>query len=248
MGLASVSGTLNTSTSTTSFSTNDIRSAASSDGTQFWATGSSSGVRYFGSVGASSTGTQVSAATNTRMARIAFDGRLYFSTAAGTPGGYTEGAAFPTSGAGPDTAVATAPLSSPYTFAMADMDASGTLTPGDRLYVSDDQTGGNSVTRYTYSGSAWTSATPLDPSISDIRNIVATVTAPNTVALYGTRATAGVSNPNSSFLHEHCEIDRSWVWLAHLAIACHAGFVHRFIVDGLAGLSVSRHTLAPTMA
>ena len=83
MARIDAAGNVDTTTALTDYSTgNNPRSAASTNGTDFWVSGGAGGVRYatFGTT----TSTQVSTTlTNIRGTAI-FDGQLYISTASGT--------------------------------------------------------------------------------------------------------------------------------------------------------------------
>jgi hypothetical protein len=145
----------------------------------------SQGVHYFPTSGPSF-GTQVSAGANIRGATIGFDNRLYFSTAGSTQTGlagiYTEAQALPTN-ANPASDVpvvsalfAASKLGGIY---LADVNGTGVLSNGDRLYFIDDGTvggagtGGLYVSTYNtaYPGNHWGTAVRLgDGIISDQPN------------------------------------------------------------------------------
>ena len=83
VGRVDAAGNVDTSTTPTDFSANNIRGASSTDGTSFWVTGAAGGVRY-GLLGASGSLTAVSTTvTNLRSTHI-FDGQLYVSTSSGS--------------------------------------------------------------------------------------------------------------------------------------------------------------------
>jgi hypothetical protein len=69
VGRLAADGTLDTSTSTTALSGNNIRGATTDDGSRFWAVGPG-GVQYFGSPG-SSTSTTINSGINARVPLIA---------------------------------------------------------------------------------------------------------------------------------------------------------------------------------
>jgi hypothetical protein len=171
----------------------------------------SQGVHYFPAPGAS-IGTQVSAAANIRGVTIGFDNRLYFSTAGssqtGLAGIYTEAEALPTQ-ANPasDVPVVSALFSASKLggIYLADVNGTGVLQNGDRLYFIDDGTvggagtGGLYVSTYNtaYPGNHWSTAVRLgDGIISDqpnpqpsaeLRGLAGTVISPTETDLYVTQ-------------------------------------------------------------
>jgi hypothetical protein len=143
----------------------------------------SQGVHYFPSPGPS-IGTQVSNQANIRGATIGFDNRLYYSTAGSTSAGlagiYTEAQALPTDAyANPTSDIpvvsalfAASKLGGIY---LADVNGTGVLSNGDRLYFIDDGTvggagtGGLYVSTYNtaYRGNHWSTAVRLGDGIID---------------------------------------------------------------------------------
>ena len=118
---------------TDAYSANNIRAAASDDGTHFWAVGANSGVRYTTLAGGATT--QLSTVpTNLRYVNI-FNAQLYVSSASGSNIGVnTVGNGLPTAAGQTTTLFPGFPLTaglSPYDFY---------LTPdGNTLYVADDR-------------------------------------------------------------------------------------------------------------
>jgi hypothetical protein len=135
------------------FSTSNIRSAVTTNGTDIWAagTGTQGGTNYI-TAGATGAGTQISTTvTNTRVVNI-FNGQLYTSSASGSNIGInTVGTGTPTT-AGQTTTLlpgfsAQTGLS-PYDF---------TFTDANTLYVADDRTtAGGGIEKWTLSGGTWT--------------------------------------------------------------------------------------------
>ena len=117
-------------------SANDYRGAASDDGTNFWTSGGSLGIRY--SVNGTNVTTVSNTSTNTRVVNI-FNGQLFYSTGSGTDGIYLVGAGKPTAPASPSTIAVGA--TSPYAFSVS--------PDGLTIYVCIS----GKVVRYTYSGS-----------------------------------------------------------------------------------------------
>jgi hypothetical protein len=170
----------------------------------------SQGVHYFPALGPS-LGTQVSAGANIRGVTIGFDNRLYFSTAGSTQTGlagvYTEAQALPTN-ANPasDTPVVSALFSASKLggIYLADVNGTGVLQNGDRLYFIDDGTvggagtGGLYVSTYNtaYPGNHWSTAVRLGDGIiadqpnpqasAQLRGLTGTVISPTETDLYVT--------------------------------------------------------------
>lgn len=153
VGRVSANGTYSlVATSTSFFSGNNIRGAAS-NGTDYWAAGANDGIDYFGT--SAPAATIANTTTNTRAIGI-FAGNLMYSTGSGsTTRGIYQISGMPSSGSNTATQIlATGSTSSAYGFAM---DAGGTI-----MYVADDraftttsaQAGG--IQKYTWNGSAWT--------------------------------------------------------------------------------------------
>lgn len=152
-------GSIDTSTSLNNvFSGNNIRSAASDDGSQFWAVGANSGVVY-ATLGAT-TGLSLNTAlpVNMRVAGI-FGGQLYVTSSASSNNGVVAvGTGLPTTAGQtpallPGFPTATA---SPYDFFFAD---------ADTVYVADDRTNGNGgIQKWVQSGGVWSLAYLLAPA------------------------------------------------------------------------------------
>ncbi|WP_210517096.1 T9SS type A sorting domain-containing protein [Hymenobacter terricola] len=149
IGRVAANGTVDTSTrigdafSGTSASGANIRSAASVDGTSFYAVGSNTGVRYvpFGTTAATATTALATAApTNNRAVGI-YGGNLYVASASGANFGISQvGTGLTT--AGPQTITQlpgfpTATGPSPYAFYFADL--STAVAGVDVVYIADDR-------------------------------------------------------------------------------------------------------------
>jgi hypothetical protein len=170
----------------------------------------SQGVHYFPTPGPS-LGTQVSAGANIRGATIGFDNRLYFSTAGsvstGLAGIYTEAQALPTN---PNPASDVPITHALFTASklggifLADVNGTGVLSNGDRLYFIDDGTVGGSgsgglyVSTYNTGnpGNHWGTPVRLGEGIIDgqpfpqptaqLRGLAGTVISPTETDLYVT--------------------------------------------------------------
>ena len=166
-------GTVDTTTRlNTGFSGNNVRGAASVDGTAFWlsgtaGSGSPAGIFYvpFGMTG----GMQIlSTPNNTRVVAI-YDGQLYASAASGTfVNVFTVGSGLPTTPGQTATSLPGMPTAagpSPYAFALLDRNPD---VPGvDTLYVADDRSlpaGG--VQKWTFDGTTWSLVTTLNSGLS----------------------------------------------------------------------------------
>jgi hypothetical protein len=168
----------------------------------------SEGVHYFPTLGPS-IGTQVSAGANIRGVTIGFDNRLYFSTAGssqtGLAGIYTEAQPLPTD---PDPASDVPVVSALFGASklggiyLDDVNGTGVLQNGDRLYFLDDgtvggaSTGGLYVSTYNtaFPGNHWSTAVRLGDGIvadqpnpqptAQLRGLAGTVISPTETDLY----------------------------------------------------------------
>ncbi len=134
---------------------NNVRGAATNDGTAFWVAGAAGGVRY-AALGAT-TSTQLSTTvTNIRVINI-FDGQLYVSSNKSSCFGISSvGSCLPTTSGQTITLLSGFPTStsSPNGFSLN----------GNTIYVADDRTNGKGgVQKWTYSGSVWSLAYLLAP-------------------------------------------------------------------------------------
>jgi hypothetical protein len=161
IGRTSISDrTIDTSTyfDTTAYSANNIRSAASTDGTEFWASGAGAGGVWYTLLGPQSASTvQVSTSvTNTRNINI-FDGQLYASSASGAFRGVNAvGTGLPTTSGETITLLpgfdpSTSSPQSVYDFFFSN---------ADTLYVADDRSvaSGGGIQKWTFDGSTWSLA------------------------------------------------------------------------------------------
>ncbi len=159
-----MSGNVDTSTALTdAYTANNLRSATSDDGTQFWtagtASGTAGGVRYVAGLGATTSTFLSTTPTNTRVVGI-FGGQLYVSSASLTfQGVSTVGSGLPTT-SGQTTAIlpgfptASGPSSYDYFFA----DAS-------TLYVADDRaSAAGGIQKWTFNGTTWLLQYTLNPA------------------------------------------------------------------------------------
>ena len=148
-------GTVDTSTRLSdAFSAGNIRSAASSDGSSFWATGNNNGARFATLGSTTSTLLNSTAPTNLRVAKI-FNGQLYVSSQSGAFVGINAvGAGLPNT-TGQTVTNLFAQGGSPYDFYIN--------SAGDTVYIADDggvaTTGG--LQKWTKSGSTWSLAYTL---------------------------------------------------------------------------------------
>lgn len=156
IGRVDAAGVIDTTTALTdAASGNNVRSAASVDGSAFWVAGGTGGVRYATLGATTSTPLNSASPTNVRQLNF-FGGQLYASTGSGTTGIYTVGTGTPTTaGQTPAILPGLSGSTGPYSFFFADLDG----TPGvDTLYVADAT---NSTTlglqKFSLSGGTWSS-------------------------------------------------------------------------------------------
>ncbi len=188
-----LAGNVDTSTALgDAYSGNNIRSATSDDGTQFWTAGTAptgGGVR-FATFGATTTTQLSTTITNIRMVRID-SGQLYVSSSTGAfQGVSTVGTGLPTTAGQtitllPGFPTAAGPSAYDYFFADA-----------TTLYVADDRTtalGG--IQKWTFSAGTWTLQYTLNPAASTgCRGLTGSVSG-GVATLYATTTTvAGVNS------------------------------------------------------
>jgi hypothetical protein len=186
---------VDTSTSFTGDSTygnDNARSVASTDGSQFWLSGSNEGVRY-ATLGAT-TSTQINTAspTNNRVVNI-FDGQLYVSSGSGAFQGVSAvGAGLPTTGMQTISLLSGFPTSGTHSandFWFKD---------GNTVYVADDSTFGNGggIQKWTRSGATWSLAYTLlntGAATTAVRGLAGYVDDASNVVLYGTTTQASAN-------------------------------------------------------
>ena len=188
VGVVDVAGNINTSTSTTSFSGNNIRSAISSNGTDIWMAGANTGVVYT-QLGGSGAGTVVSSTnTNNRQINI-FAGQLYASMQSGSNRLMSIDSGLPTGTGQTMTQLPGISTANPFQFFFADLSAS---VPGvDTVYVADD-TGSTGVQKYSLVGGNWV-LTGSAGGASSFRGVTGVVNG-STVTLYATRSSGSGAN------------------------------------------------------
>ena len=191
-------GTVNSSTITETFTSNQIRSAASVDGSGIWAVGNSSGVFYtaFDAEGAYTVVSSTN--TNNRAVNI-FGGQLYLSTSVSASMRIgAVGSGTPTTGSHTTVNLTGIPLSgSPVGFYMADLTAG--VAGLDTLYVADEGTGtgigGGGVKKYSLVSGTWAykgtfPANGTTISATEFLGLTGSVSGGNTVTLFATKRTA----------------------------------------------------------
>jgi hypothetical protein len=155
VGFADVAGVVDTRTAVTAFSGQNIRSAASDDGTGAWLVGSSGGVVYTPLAG-SGAGTVVSASSGNNRSVDIHGGQLYLSSSSGAFRLATVGAGLPRTTGNTTVQVPGGPTgttSSPYQFVLFDLDA--TVAGLDTLYLADDLAGTGGIQKFCLVGGTW---------------------------------------------------------------------------------------------
>ncbi len=187
VGRVDGNGTIDTATAITdAFSGNNVRGAVSDDGSRFWVTGASGGVRL-AALGSGGATTQINSAApvNIRAVGIA-GGQLTISTGSGTTGVYAVGSGLPATGG--QTPTLTIPVPSPYGFVA--LDRSPAVSGVDTLYIADDSGSPNGgVLKFSFDGTTWTARGAIRPASSGARGLTGSVTG-GTATLYAT-TTAG---------------------------------------------------------
>jgi Secretion system C-terminal sorting domain len=187
IGVVGNDGIINTSTSLSDFaSANNIRSAVTDNGSQFWVAGAaaalSPGTAY--ATLAATTSTPISTTlSNIRQINI-FGGQLFVSTSVlGSTRINTVGTGLPTTSGQAITGLPTFPtLGSMFSFVLFDMDV---VTPGyDVIYVVGDDA--IALTKYSLVAGTWVSNGVVGVATDTYRGLTARLTG-STVTLYATR-------------------------------------------------------------
>ncbi|HEX3129654.1 MAG TPA: ExeM/NucH family extracellular endonuclease [Thermoanaerobaculia bacterium] len=189
IGRLAPNGTLDTSTALTdAMNGGNPRSAASTNGTDLWISGTSptagsSGLRY-ATLGATTSTNVVASPTNLRVLGI-FGGQLYVSSGAGTIHLATVGTGTPTTAGQSLTALPGFPTAgSQNAFFFADLDAG---VPGvDTLYIVDDTGSTANILKYSLVSGSWTANGAI--GLASARGLTASVSG-STVTLYVTART-----------------------------------------------------------
>ncbi len=189
IGRVDGAASINTSTSlgTTGFSGNNIRGVTSTDGVNFYVSGSGSGVRRV--VFGDTTSTRISSsaalyASNFRAISI-FNNQLYVSSTSGNSRGLLAvGTGLPTDTGNVVTALPGIPTAgSPYGFFFADL--SSTIPGVDVVYVADDGATTGGIMKYSFDGTNWVSNGVALPATTGTRGLAGVVSG-TTVALVTT--------------------------------------------------------------
>jgi hypothetical protein len=181
-------GAVDTSTSTTSFSSAAIRGAASVDGSVFYAFGPNGILRVpFGSSGAAT-----SITTGDVGLAGFFGGKLYLTKYQSTGGTVLFYSDPPLTSLAPTMLLDSNPssfdLASPY--GMVALSVNGTAI--DRIYIADDRTGGG-IDQWSLSGTTWSKIKTITPaSDEDVRYVTGFVRGTD-VVLYATLAGTSTS-------------------------------------------------------
>ncbi|MFP5436165.1 MAG: beta strand repeat-containing protein [Bacteroidia bacterium] len=137
-----------TSLGSSLYTGNNIRSAATQDGSRYWTAGATGGIYTIENGGTAATQV-ISAPANTRTVSI-FNGQLYVSSSSGTAGIYTVGTGLPTAST---TTAITAATADPYAYSIVDR-GNGVRN----MYVVSSTTTIGLTKWVSTNGGAWTQA------------------------------------------------------------------------------------------
>jgi hypothetical protein len=165
----------------------NIRGAATVDGTQFWLTGSSGGVRLATLATTGSTSIETTPAS-TRGINV-FGGQLLATSGSGTTRNvFKVGTGTPTMTGQMATSLYANPAatSSPYGFAMVDHNPN--VAGLDTMYVADDQASmnGGGISKWTFDGTTWTAGPIFNDGLGatvGARGVAAIVTGNNVTVI-----------------------------------------------------------------
>ena len=231
-----IDGTVDTTTTVGSFPTgtsDNVRSAASTDGNEFWVSGAPSGVEYV-TLGTSS-GTAITgpADTTSYQQLQVNNGQLYVSIKKNNAVS-TLGSGLPTSGPQTPTELPGLPVgSNTYSYFFAHLNGAGT-TP-DTLYLTDDTGNGGQITKYSLVGGSWVSNGSMTGA-AQVRGLTGSVnnsTGTPTVYLYGSSGLNGTANGGGRNL-----LGRRHVGLQHRA---ERHGTHTRLTDGRLERDVPQH-------
>ena len=181
VGVVDWLGNVNTSTALNTFTGNNVRSVASTNGTDLWVSGATGIVKT--TLG--STGTSFASLSGSNIRDVAiFDGQLYNSSGSGTvPKIGTVGTGLPITGSQTITLLpGFSGSTSPYAFFMADLDAG--VAGLDTLYVADD--GSVALRKFSLVSGNWTSNGTVGTD-NDYRGLTGYLTNDGKVQLFATR-------------------------------------------------------------
>lgn len=187
----SINGAIDTSTSiTNAFSSNNVRSAVTENGTDFFVAGANSGINHVVLGASTSAALNVTNPQNTRTVAI-WNQQLYCSSSA--QGYYSVsqvGTGVSTAGGQTVTALPGLPATSsasPYDFFFAD---------AQTLYIADDRASGGSggIQKYTESGGAWNFQYTLNPALTIGCRGLTGVVSNGVVTLYCTTTTTSTND------------------------------------------------------
>jgi hypothetical protein len=221
-----LAGTVDTTTTFgTPFNTDNVRSAVSNDGGQFWAGGNCSGsscVRgvLYATKGATTSTLIESTSASTRVCIIAF-GALYCDAANGSRGIFTVGTGLPTATATISAITNTVDSNAQY-YGLAILDLSGgpNNTPDgvpDTMYVADERaplagggTGGGGIQKFTLSGNTATFVGTFTGGLTTVgvRGLAARTSSAGVVLIATTAIvspSAPATNPNSNAILKYLD-------------------------------------------
>ncbi len=133
---------------------NDLRGAVTDDGTNYWFSGATLGIRY--TTDGTNLTTVSTTTTNTRVVNI-FNGQLFYSTGSGAQGIYQVSTGKPTV-AGTTVSTITAPGTGPYGFAVSPDGLTIYAFGSANLIARFTYSGTYDKNTFTYSGGTWSTA------------------------------------------------------------------------------------------
>jgi hypothetical protein len=173
IGTIGGNGVVNTATTANIDSGNNIRSAVTTDGNQFWTAGAGGGV-YALTQGSTPANLNTTSAHQVTV----FNGQLYFDSASSI---YSLGSGLPTSGTQPATALPGVASGSPYSFFFASVQPASNGA-ADTLYIADSSAG---IIKYNLVGSTWVKEGVVGGSTNDFTGLTGQVVG-GTVKLFAT--------------------------------------------------------------
>jgi hypothetical protein len=192
-GRVDAAGTVDTSTTTTSFNNLAIRAVTSATGAEFWAVGSGTGVVY-APFGGSGTGTVVAdtVVTNWRTVAIA-DGQLYAAGSSSTARMATIGTGIPTTGGAVPTILPGFPVSTNAYNNVFFADLSASIPGIDTIDTTDESASTGGLLKWTLgSNGLWSMTGKIGTTGSLYRGLTGVVRGAS-VRLFATRNSGNTS-------------------------------------------------------
>ena len=196
VGFLDVNGNVDTRTTVTAFSGQNIRSAVSDNGSGAWLCGGNSGVIYV-ALGSTGAATAVSTTSANNRSLDIFGGQLYASSSSGAFRFSSVGTGLPRTAGNTMVQVPGGPATSPYQFAAFDLNAG--VAGIDTLYVADETAVTGGIQKFCLVSGSWAGRgnVPGTGELTSLRGLTGEVSGAS-VRLYATNSIRLVSLTDAS--------------------------------------------------